>query len=171
MRKLLLVLFLGVVYSGVQAQSNVIDYLAKENDLGCTVIVKTTAEIKFAKPVYKSNVRGYRVRIFSDNQQNSREQAQLMSKKFKSFYPTLNSYQEYASPYFRVTVGDFLTRAEAVSLWGKIKNNFPTAFVVSQNIPYSLVLNSPDVVLQVVDSLAMDSLAFDLPVITDIAVD
>ncbi len=164
MKKLLLVLFLVAVSGGVQAQNMVLDHLAKENELGHSVIVKSNIDIEFSQPKDVYKVRGYRIRIFFDNTQSSRWEAKNAEIKFKNLYPGLNAYQEYVSPYFRVTVGDFLTRLEAVSLWGKLKNEFPTAFVVSHDIPYSLVLDVPDIDAELPDSLG-NNLPISVPVV------
>ena len=54
---------------------------------------------------------------------------------------TLSGYRVriYANPYFKVTVGDFRTRSEAVRLLERIKGSFPSAFVVKENIEFPVV--------------------------------
>ena len=44
-----------------------------------------------------------------------------------------------ANPYFKVTVGDFRTRSEAVKLLERIRGAFPSAFVVKENIEFPVV--------------------------------
>ena len=82
---------------------------------------------------------GYRVRIFFDNKQNARAESETTLKKFKGLYPEVTAYRIYANPYFKVTVGDFRTKSEAMNLLGRIKGAFPSAFVVKENIEYPVV--------------------------------
>lgn len=82
---------------------------------------------------------GYRVRIFFDNKQNARAESEAILKKFRGLYPDVMAYRIYANPYFKVTVGDFRTKSEAMSLLARIKGAFPSAFVVKENIEYPVV--------------------------------
>ena len=82
---------------------------------------------------------GYRVRIFFDNKQTARVESEETLKKFESMYHDVVAYRTYANPYFKVTVGDFRTRSEAVKLLERIKGAFPSAFVVKENIAFPVV--------------------------------
>lgn len=82
---------------------------------------------------------GYRVRIFFDNKQDSRGASEAALGRFKSLYPGHGAYRSFASPYFKVTVGDFRTKSEAMQLMQAIKADFPAAFVVRENINYPVV--------------------------------
>ena len=82
---------------------------------------------------------GYRVRIFFDNKQTARVESEETLKKFESMYHDVVAYRTYANPYFKVTVGDFRTRSEAVKLLERIKVAFPSAFVVKENIEFPVV--------------------------------
>lgn len=82
---------------------------------------------------------GYRVRIFFDNKQTARVESEETLKKFESMYHDVVAYRTYANPYFKVTVGDFRTRSEAVRLLERIKGAFPSAFVVKENIAFPVV--------------------------------
>ena len=82
---------------------------------------------------------GYRVRVFFDNKQNARTESEATLKKFKGLYPDVMAYRIYANPYFKVTVGDFRTKSEAMALLSRIKGSFPSAFVVKENIEYPVV--------------------------------
>ena len=82
---------------------------------------------------------GYRVRIFFDNKQTARVESEETLKKFESMYHDVVAYRTYANPYFKVTVGDFRTRSEAVRLLERIKGEFPSAFVVKENIAFPVV--------------------------------
>ena len=65
-------------------------------------------------------VPGYRVRIFNDNKQTSRGASEAALNRFKGMFPGIAAYRTYTNPYFRVTVGDFRTKSEALELLQKI---------------------------------------------------
>ena len=81
-------------------------------------------------------ISGYRVRIFFDNKQNARTESEAVLKRFNGLYPDVMAYRIYANPYFKVTVGDFRTKSEAMALLARIKGAFPSAFVVKENIEF-----------------------------------
>ena len=87
----------------------------------------------------KRTLSGYRVRIFFDNKQSARHESEQTLKKFRAMYRDVAVYRTYTNPYFKVTVGDCRTKSEAMKLLSRIKGNFPSAFVVKENIEYPLV--------------------------------
>lgn len=87
-------------------------------------------------------IRGYRVRIFFDNSQSARAQAQQTTARFKENYPSIPVYMDYDDPYFKVTVGNCATYEEAVILCGKIKDSFELAFPIRVEIPLSVFAQS-----------------------------
>jgi hypothetical protein len=46
---------------------------------------------------------------------------------------------KYISPNFRVRVGDFRTKNEALKLYREIKSNYPVAFIVADEIDFPLM--------------------------------
>lgn len=84
-------------------------------------------------------ISGYRVRIFFDNKQNARTESEAVLKRFNGLYPDVMAYRIYANPYFKVTVGDFRTKSEAMALLARIKGAFPSSFVVKENIEFPVV--------------------------------
>lgn len=82
---------------------------------------------------------GYRVRIFFDNKQNARNASEAAMNRFKAAYPGHGAYRTFASPYFKVTVGDFRTKSEAMQMMQRLKGDFPSAFVVKENINFPIV--------------------------------
>ncbi len=85
------------------------------------------------------NINGYRVRIFFDNKQTARTESEKTLKKFEQMFPDILAYRTYTNPYFKVTVGDCRTKSEAMVLLGRVKKDFPSAFVVKENIKYPVV--------------------------------
>ena len=84
-------------------------------------------------------LNGYRVRIFFDNKQTARTASEETLKRFESMYHDVVAYRTYANPYFKVTVGDFRTKSEAMALLERIRYEFPSAFVVKENISFPVV--------------------------------
>ena len=79
------------------------------------------------------NVTCYRVRIFNDNSQTARaaSEAVLASSKAAYAYP---AYRSYTNPFFKVTVGDFRTKSEALQLLGMLQAEYPTAFLGKETV-------------------------------------
>lgn len=98
-------------------------------------------------------VKGYRVRIFFDNRQTARVESEKILKDFRRVYPETAAYRVYANPYFKVTVGDFRTRSEAMEMLSRIKGQFPSAFVVKENIEYPAVDSERAVIVDTVKIL------------------
>lgn len=108
------------------------------------------------RQVYSNEDRplnGYRVRIFFDNKQTARVESEETLKRFESLYHDVVAYRTYANPYFKVTVGDFRTKSEAVKLLERIKREFPSAFVVKENIEFPVVDKSNAYVVDTVKVL------------------
>ena len=84
-------------------------------------------------------ISGYRVRIFFDNKQSARNESEAALKRFESLFHDVSAYRSYANPYFKVTVGDFRTKSEAMEHLERIKHEFPSAFVVKENINFPVV--------------------------------
>ena len=87
----------------------------------------------------KRPINGYRVRIFFDNRQSARVESEVTLKSFEEKYRDIKAYRTYVNPYFKVTVGDCRTRSEDMALLMRIKEDFPTAFVVKENITYPFI--------------------------------
>ena len=84
-------------------------------------------------------ISGYRVRIYFDNKQNSRGASEEAQRRFQASHPGIMSYRSFTNPFFKVTVGDFRTRSEAIQLMQEIQREFPTAFIVKETINYPVV--------------------------------
>lgn len=87
----------------------------------------------------EKTLTGYRVRIYFDNQQNSRKASEETVTKFNTDYPDIPAYRSYQNPFFKVTVGDFRTKSEALELCTKIRGQFPQAFIVKEKINFPSV--------------------------------
>lgn len=84
-------------------------------------------------------INGFRVRIFFDNKQSARAESEAILKRFEALHRDIKAYRTYANPYFKVTIGDFRTKSEAMEVLSRIKTEFPSAFVVKESIEYPIV--------------------------------
>jgi len=79
----------------------------------------------------KSTVKGYRVKIHFGN---DKAQAYEIRDKFAEKYPDIPSYVRYDQPYFSVRAGNYRTKLEAYKFLKQLQNEFPTAFLVQDQI-------------------------------------
>ena len=90
----------------------------------------------------KAQTVGYRVQVFSDNnQRTAKSGAEARQRNISAQFPEWNVYRFYKSPMWRVRVGDFKTRAEAEFAMYELKEAFPAyaseMMVVVDNINVS----------------------------------
>lgn len=95
-------------------------------------------------------IQGYRVRIFFDNRQTARVESEAALNRFTSAHHDVAAYRSYVNPYFKVTVGDFRTKSEAMQLLVRIRNEYPSAFIVKENINFPVVDKANPVVADTV---------------------
>lgn len=84
----------------------------------------------------RRGVSGYRIRIYANLGNEARDQSQATRTRFYELFPEIPIYREYVSPYFRVLVGDYRSRIDAMKDFNRIKKYFPTAFIVPDEINY-----------------------------------
>jgi len=83
-----------------------------------------------------SKVRGYRVQIYSGN---DRQKAGQIKMEFMRQYPGNRAYIVYNKPQFRVRVGDFATRKDALDLHRRLSSRFSPAMIVPDIINVSSI--------------------------------
>ena len=84
-------------------------------------------------------ITGYRVRIFFDNKQDARTRSMEVAGQFASQFPEIRVYSTYEKPFFKVTVGDFRTKSEAMQLLKKIEGEYRSVFLVKETINYHAI--------------------------------
>ena len=80
------------------------------------------------------NVSVYRLRIFFDNKQNARSVSEQVLTEFAEVYPDVPAFRGYVNPYFKVTVGNFRTKSEAMKFLNQIKGQYPSVFLVRESL-------------------------------------
>lgn len=81
-------------------------------------------------------IPGFRVEIFFSSALDARQRALQAKTAFLRDYPDVNVYVIYVSPDFKVRVGDFRTKSEALAMMKKIQDRFPKAFLVPDMIEF-----------------------------------
>jgi hypothetical protein len=82
----------------------------------------------------REGIPGYRIRIFSESGQGARPRATDARANFFNNYPDIETYLVYDAPNFKVYVGDFRTRSEALKTQRKISRDYPYSFIISDRI-------------------------------------
>ena len=83
----------------------------------------------------RKTLNGYRIVIFSDNGQYAGDRARAVLGAFKSNFPGISAYLVYESPYFKVLVGNCITKEDAQILLSKVRRSYPSAFPRNETIP------------------------------------
>lgn len=75
----------------------------------------------------KGKIVGYRVQVYADNNQRvAKGEARQRERAISRRFPEIMTYVAYASPYWRLRVGDFRTQAEAEKVASDIRRAFPS---------------------------------------------
>ncbi len=94
----------------------------------------------------RRRINGFRVRIYFSNAQQARNISLEVVEKFREIHPNTPVYRTYSNPNFKVTVGDFRSKSEAIRLLREIESTFPSSFVVKENINFPPLVNLDAVV-------------------------
>ncbi|MEA2042087.1 MAG: SPOR domain-containing protein [Bacteroidota bacterium] len=87
--------------------------------------------------VNENKFPGWRVQIYFGSGQTARHKAASIKKDFYLRYgEKYSAYIVYNSPYFKVRVGDFRTRAEAMKLRDNLKSYYKSTWVKYDIINY-----------------------------------
>jgi len=79
-------------------------------------------------------IPGYRVQIFFESGSNSRSKALQVKDQFLSKYSGMEAYMVFHEPYYKIRVGNFRTRMEAQGFKQNIISEYPSTFVVKDDI-------------------------------------
>ncbi len=109
--------------------STVLTYI---HDIRIEELVRKHIELNEKNP----NINGYRVQIFFDSGNNSRENAIKIKSDFILQHPDINCYLLWQQPNYKLRVGDFRTKIEAQGFLEKIRNEYKNAFIVKDKISF-----------------------------------
>lgn len=79
-----------------------------------------------AKNAVYTTVMGYRVQVFSSNEQRTaKSEAYRIDALIKEKFPHLNSYVTYISPFWKVRIGDCISQSEAAQIKNELSKEMP----------------------------------------------
>ncbi|HBJ77031.1 MAG TPA: hypothetical protein DDY68_04315 [Porphyromonadaceae bacterium] len=84
-------------------------------------------------------MKGYRILVFADNQQQSSKQEALRrEEKVKELFPEMTTYLSFVSPFWKLRAGDFSTYDEANAMLHKMKSKLgeegKEMYIIKENI-------------------------------------
>jgi hypothetical protein len=78
-------------------------------------------------------VEGFRVQLYSGAGSKARQEALDVKGKVLSELPEENVFVEYSAPFWRIRIGSFRHKHEALPLLSRLKKKFPACYVVKVN--------------------------------------
>jgi hypothetical protein len=84
----------------------------------------------------QAGIPGYRIQIFFASGNNSKPNANRVRAEFLAKFSQINAYVVFQEPYYKVRVGDFRTRLEAQGFLNIVTHNFPSSYIVSDEIQF-----------------------------------
>jgi len=79
---------------------------------------------------------GFRLEIFFGSESKAREKAVRVRNEFNLVFPTIPSYMLFQTPNFKVRIGDFRNKSEALKTKAYIASKYPNAFIVKDFIRF-----------------------------------
>ena len=79
---------------------------------------------------------GFRLEIFFSSENKAREQASRVKNEFNLIFPNISCYLLFQTPNFKVRVGDFRNKSEALKTKAYIESKYPNAFIVKDMIRF-----------------------------------
>ncbi len=109
--------------------------------LGPGVTVNQSRTMRSALDSYVSKnaakkLSGFRIRVYFDNGQSARARSESIARSISNAYPGIGVYRTFESPNFKVSVGDFRTKDEALKVYHALKATYPTAIILKETINY-----------------------------------
>ena len=101
--------------------------------------INTLVEKHIAFSENRGSIRGFRIQIFFDSGNNSKNSAVAAMNEFKVKYPNVEAYLTFQEPNYKVRVGDFRCRMDAQRFLHKISEEYENAFIVKDD-----EINLPD---------------------------
>jgi hypothetical protein len=125
---------LFLAYAQAQSPSDVFAYFKASGKHGRIEIIQDQAiqsrvNVHLSQQAKLNGIKGYRISIYFGSGQDSKKAAELTRANFVTRYSDVNCHTKFEYPYFKVYVGDFRTRSEALKFLKQIEFNYPDAFI------------------------------------------
>jgi hypothetical protein len=95
-------------------------------------LVKKHIEINKLSPC----IKGWRINIFFEAGNLSKRMAVEAKSHFVENHADIPCYLIFQEPYYKIRIGDFRTKVEAVKVLKEITAEYPNAFVVEDDINF-----------------------------------
>jgi hypothetical protein len=86
---------------------------------------------------YHPYIDGYRIQLYSISGVNSRDKANRFKAEFLINHPEAVVYITYQAPYYKVRIGDFRTKINALAYLQTISKQYPSGFIVKDEIRFT----------------------------------
>lgn len=84
-------------------------------------------------------IDGWRIQIFFESGNNAKTLANRSRDRFLEIYPDQGAYLTFNEPYYKVRIGNFRTRMDAEGFLQNIISEFPTAYIVPDNVYFEKI--------------------------------
>ena len=131
-----LLLFFTVLL-GVSTLANATDTIIVHKDARLDVLTTKQAAVNklTAKMTSNGQYKGYRLQVLNSR---SRDEAFKAKSDLLQLFPDQKSYVLFQSPYFKVRIGNFYEKSEAISFKTQLSKKYPqSAYVVEDVIEYT----------------------------------
>ena len=127
-----------LITTALYAQNGESGQLIIHQDSRIDTLIKKHIEINKINSAYPNHdgITGYRIQIFFDSGNNSKSRAMEVIEEFTEEYPDTGAYLTFGEPFYRVRVGDFRRKIEALGFLDKIKRKYPNAWIIKDKINF-----------------------------------
>ncbi len=87
----------------------------------------------------RKGIPGYRIQIYSGSSRSARSGALQLISSFRNDFKNVEPHLVYNEPNFKVRVGDFRTKSEALKFMEKLIKTHNSAFIVKDYIDFPKV--------------------------------
>lgn len=117
-------LFLGLFCTVSYGQVNIIEPPALSNAM--RIFIEQNKGIK--------EVNAWRVQVLATTDRRQMEEAK---RQFERLFPDMQAEWSHEQPYYKIKVGAYLKRREAMSVCQEVKKNFRQAITIFERVEYS----------------------------------
>jgi hypothetical protein len=98
--------------------------------------IRNLVELHLSNQRKLNGIKGYRISIYMGSGQEANKAADQSRARFISHYEEVKSYKKFEYPYFKVYVGDFRIKSDALRFLKQIENEYPDAFIREDMISF-----------------------------------
>ncbi len=137
----IILLFFAISFNGFSQEDNIFNLLSQTSE-GGKVYVFQNARIQTVFNDYvkgkkdEQGCQGYRVQIYFGSGHHSKESAYDIRNAFVSKYQDIPVHIVFQEPYYKVRVGDFRNKSEAMKVLKMIELDYDGAFIVKDYIKF-----------------------------------